>query len=240
MPAKTPSRYRIVPATPAASRWRRRLLWGGAWLASLAVVAVIAVSVAGPGAGSSGLQALSSRRALNEAQRQIRTLTQRQATLTRSDSISREANRDLQSTLAERDQEIADLRADVDFYERLVGPTDQRKGLTVFSSQFVDQGPAGWDYQIVLTQTLNRGAISEGQMRLAVEGLRDGKLTTLDWNALHGQAAAPAQTYSFRYFQQLEGRVMLPAGFTPQRVKVSLRGQDVAIERDLDWKVAGT
>jgi hypothetical protein len=240
MPATTPSRYRIVPATPPASRWRRRLLWGGAWLGSLVLVALVTMQSATPGLGQSGLQALNSRRALGEAQRQLQALTQRQATLTRSDSISREANRDLQSTLAERDQEIADLRADVDFYERLVGPTDQRKGLTVFSSQFADQGEAGWDYQIVLTQTLNRGAISEGQMRLAVEGLRDGRLATLDWNTLHGQPVAPAQPYSFRYFQQLEGRVMLPAGFTPQRVKVSLRGQDVAIERDLAWKIAGT
>src|SRR3546814_19579440 len=45
--------------------------------------------------------------------------------------ISRDANRDLQGTLAERDEEIAGLRADVAFYERFVGATGQRRGLTV-------------------------------------------------------------------------------------------------------------
>ncbi|MET0288422.1 MAG: DUF6776 family protein [Pseudoxanthomonas sp.] len=240
MPATKPSRYRIVLATPPASRWGRRVLWSGAWLASLALMTLATLQFAAPGLSQAGAQGLSQRRALNEARQQVQALTQRQATLTRSDSISREANRDLQNTLAERDQELADLRADVAFYERLVGPTDQRKGLTVFSSEFANRGDAGWNYQIVLTQTLNRGAVSEGQMRLAVEGLRNGKLTTLDWNALQGQVVAPAQGYSFRYFQQLEGRLLLPDGFTPRRVKVSLRGQDVAVERDLDWKVAGT
>ncbi|HSX63806.1 MAG TPA: DUF6776 family protein, partial [Pseudoxanthomonas sp.] len=49
---------------------------------------------------------------------------------------------------------------------------------------------------------------------------------------------AGGQDYSFRYFQQLDGNVMLPADFTPQRVKVQLRGEDVAVEQAFDWKLA--
>src|SRR5690606_36493793 len=59
----------------------------------------------------------------------IEALEQEVATLRRSDQISREANRGLQRTLAERDEEIAGLRADVAFYERFVGATGQRRGL---------------------------------------------------------------------------------------------------------------
>src|SRR3546814_8764360 len=62
---------------------------------------------------------------------QVEALEQQVATLKRSDQISRDANRDLQGTLAERDEEIAGLRADVAFYERFVGATGQRRGLTV-------------------------------------------------------------------------------------------------------------
>jgi len=53
------------------------------------------------------------------------------------------------------------------------------------------------------------------------------------------QPAAPAQAYSFRYFQQLRGSVMLPEGFTPQRVRVSLRGDGAALEQTLPWGSAG-
>src|SRR5690606_31933215 len=40
-------------------------------------------------------------------------LRQQVATLARSDQVSREANQDLQGTLAERDEEVSALRADV-------------------------------------------------------------------------------------------------------------------------------
>ena len=58
-------------------------------------------------------------------------LEQEVTTLARSDQISREANLKLQGALAERDEEIAGLRADLAFYERFVGATAQRRGLTV-------------------------------------------------------------------------------------------------------------
>ena len=31
---------------------------------------------------------------------------------------------------------------------------------------------------------------------------------------------------------------MLPHGFTPQRVKVTLNGEDAAVEQAFDWKTA--
>src|SRR3954471_2338711 len=52
---------------------------------------------------------------LRSQQARIGELEQRVATLARSDQISRDANRDLQGTLAERDEEIAGLRSDVAF-----------------------------------------------------------------------------------------------------------------------------
>ncbi|MFT3754404.1 MAG: hypothetical protein QM769_00410 [Pseudoxanthomonas sp.] len=198
----------------------------------------LASEYATPGSGDAGRDLHAARRELGQLRETLAELTQREATLSRSDQISRQANTDLQGTLTERDQEIASLRADVAFYERLVGPTAERQGLNVFSSEFANAGGSAWEYRIVLTQNLNRGAISAGRMRFAVEGQRDGRATTLDWAQLHPEPGAPEQPYSFRYFQQLEGSVMLPEGFVPQRVRVSLHGDDVAIERDFAWKAS--
>ena len=49
-------------------------------------------------------------------------------------------------------------------------------------------------------------------------------------------ADPPAQKYSFRYFQQLNGSVMLPADFTPQRVRVSLRGDSASLDQAIAWE----
>ena len=141
-------------------------------------------------------------------------LRQKQATLEASDRISRAANTEVQSSLAERDEEIAGLRADVAFYERLVGSTSQRKGLNTHSIEFSPEAAGTWQYTAVLTQNLNRGAISQGQMRFTVEGVKNGKLATISWDDLHQRSKVPGQDYSFRYFQQLTGSVMLPADFT--------------------------
>ena len=87
----------------------------------------------------------------------------------------------------------------------------------------------------VLTQSLNRGAISQGQMRFDVEGVQDGRLTTVKWDELQQTPGAPGQEYAFRYFQRLTGSLVLPAGFTPQRVKVALRGKGANVDAALAW-----
>lgn len=166
----------------------------------------------------------------------IEQLQQRVATLGRSDQISREANRDLQGTLAERDEEIAALRADVAFYERLVGATVQRRGLTVHTLKMQPQNDTAWHFVTTLTQNLNRGAVSAGRLTLAIEGTRDGKLQKLDWAALRQQPDAPGIAYSFKYFQQIDGDVFLPPGFAPVRVTVRLQPQSgAAAERSFTW-----
>ena len=74
----------------------------------------------------------------------IDTLEQEVATLNRSDQISRQANTDLQATLAERDEEIAGLRTDIAFYERFVGSTAQRHGLNVHELSLRPQADLAW------------------------------------------------------------------------------------------------
>ena len=225
---------RPAPPTVPPPRFRR-----GPVIAGIAVTTALVLGgwglwrVLAGGAGDDATPAQ-----LRAQQRRIESLEQQVATLSRSDQISRDANRDLQATVSERDEEIAGLRADVAFYERLVGSTAQRKGLNVHSIEFAPTEAGSWNYRAVLTQNLNRGAISQGQLRFSIEGVRAGKLATLDWGDLNQRDDAPGQDYSFRYFQELGGNVMLPKDFTPQRVRVSLRGASGSVEQNFDWKPA--
>ena len=82
--------------------------------------------------------------------------------------------------------------------------------------------------------------LPNGHIKVMVEGVRHGKLATVTWEELHQRADVPPQDYSFRYFQQLDGSVMLPPDFTPQRVRVSLRDGDVAVDQTLGWNQGAT
>ncbi|KAF1688720.1 DUF6776 family protein [Pseudoxanthomonas taiwanensis] len=237
MTVPPPPRFRIVSGQPRLGRgWLAAL--AAAWLASLVVAWVLATRLAAPELAQARAQLREAERTAAQQQRQLDALSQQVATLTRSDQISRAANTELQSSLAERDEEIAALRADLAFYERLVGATGQRKGLNVHSIEFIPEEAGTWRYRVVLTQNLNRGAISRGQMRFSVEGVRAGKLASVGWDELHQRQNVPGQEYSFRYFQELGGSVMLPKDFTPQRVRVSLQGTGAGAEQVFDWKPA--
>lgn len=233
MSAPDPHRFVIVPHRPHLRGWL--IVAAVLWLLSLIAVGWWARHTAAPALAQSRQDAGELQRMNQDQGALIKELRQRVATLKRSDEISRSANLELQSTLADHEEEISGLRADVDFYERLVGATGQRHGLSVHEAVFAPEPAGTWHYTVTLTQNLNRGAISKGELRLSIEGVRAGRLATLRWDDLLQKANAPGQPFSFRYFQQVEGSVMLPPGFKPQRVRVQLRAANNTVEQPFGW-----
>jgi hypothetical protein len=69
--------------------------------------------------------------------------------------------------------------------------------------------------------------------------VRGGKLATLDWAGLAGAGGKAGLPFAFKFFQQLQGTLVLPADFVPNRITVTLHphaGDDVS--RTLDWNAA--
>ncbi|MGB8634739.1 MAG: DUF6776 family protein [Rhodanobacteraceae bacterium] len=152
-------------------------------------------------------------------------------TLKRSEQVARIAAQDLRKTLADREEEISALRADLAFYSHLVGSGEQGNELTVHGVHLQPvSGSRAWNATITLTQNSRRGKDNHGAITLAVEGVRDGKLILVKWP----QLAAPDQVkgipYAFKYFQQLHATMMLPDNFTPNRLRVRVNpssGKDI-------------
>ena len=233
-PAPEKPRFVIVPHRPHA---RALLAIGlGLWLLSLVAVYSWATLRAAPGLSKAQESLTVNTERATRSEALVKQLRQNVATLRRSDQISRSANTELQASLAEREEEVSGLRADVAFYERLVGATGQRRGLAVHEALFTPEDGGTWRYTVTLTQNLNRGAISKGEARISLEGVSGGRLRTLRWEDLLQKPGAPGQAFSFRYFQQLEGSVILPAGFTPQRVRVQLRSDGSTVDQAFPWQ----
>lgn len=171
----------------------------------------------------------------SKTSKRLEQLSQKVATLERSEQIHRDAALALQATLAERDAELASLRNDVAFYERLAGGDSQRQPLTVHSLNFEPLPDGSWRYRLTLTQNLKRAAISKGQYSLRVEGTQAGKLRTLEWAELIQTEHAPPGEFSFKYFQQIEGSLVLPADFVPHRVRVNIHSDQGQAEQVMTW-----
>lgn len=166
----------------------------------------------------------------------IDALEQQAANLRRSDQVSRDALRQMQQDLAVRDEEIAGLRADVSFYERLVGGSAQRKGLTVHSVSFQQTHEGVAHFFVTLTQNIKRAGTSRGQLSLRIEGVQSGALRALDWAELRQDSGKQPLDFEFRYFQRVEGSVMLPPGFKPHRVLVRLQRDKGVMEQSIPWE----
>lgn len=177
---------------------------------------------------------------LASARTELEAAQQRVSVLERSDQVSRTANEALQATLREREEELAALRADLAFYQRLVGGRAPRQGLTVHALQLEPIGDSGaYAFKLTLTQNLKKGALTEAQATLALDGVQGQQLTTLSWPQLVQNEQAPPLAFAFKYFQQVDGSVMLPDGFVPNRVRVVVKstGGDT-VERSFEWSEA--
>lgn len=215
---------------------RRRWWWLGlAWLGSLLLVGLIVgtwTRHAAPAAVD-----LRQQRAL---QARIGELEQQVANLQRAAQVNDVATRSLRGTLAQREEELNGLRADLDFYARLVGGDAQRQGLKLQEVKLQPiAGSRGFNLTLSLTQNAKRGDETSGSATVSVEGLRGDKVISLAWPALGDASQKDGLPFRFMYFQQLHGTIVLPADFRPTRLRI--RVQPVggeAIERAVAWGAA--
>lgn len=229
----------VRPHDPGRGRaWR--IVLGLAWVATVAVAWYLGGRHAAPAFGLT-------RDALEQAEAtgarlegELGAARDQLSRLERSEQVARTAAESLQQTLREREDEVASLRADLAFYQRLVGGSAPRQGLTVHEFKLrpiADSG--GYDFDLTLLQNLKQGAITKGNATLSIEGVRDGKLQTLAWAELRQEPGATTIPFSFKYFQRLQGSFVLPPGFAPNRVRIVVKSEGgEATERAIEWREA--
>ena len=228
-----------VPSPPALVvrpqeprfRWREWATLAVWWLASLiAVAAVVWVwDQRTPVGGAAQLKA---------ALDQNSALQQRVAILERADQVSRTATASLQRDIREHQDEVASLRADLAFYSRLTGTGARREGLNVQGLRLQPAATARmYNFTLTLTQNLKQGKVANGHAKIDVSGLRANQLASVDWRELAHDQDANGLPFSFKYFQQIKGTLLLPEAFTPNAVHVDLDGgaELGKSERDFVW-----
>ncbi|ANB19316.1 DUF6776 family protein [Dokdonella koreensis] len=219
----------VIRALDRNRERRRWVLLGAAWLASLLLAGYLGAQLASGRDGARSALSLEQVRGENE------DLKARAAVLQRSEQVAKVAMEDLRRSLGERDEEIASLRADLAFYGRLVGGT-RREGLAVHDLRLTPvDGSRAWNFVATLTQNIKRGQDIRGRLTLSVEGVRDGKLVTLDWKSLVDSGSASGIEYGFKYFEQVKGTIMLPEGFAPNRLHLQADGSGNRAEQDFQW-----
>lgn len=174
---------------------------------------------------------------VDELAGEIDYLREQKAQLERAAQIERKAYNELDTNLKVLQGEILELKEELAFYRGIVSPKDASRGLRLQRFSLEPNGLRSYRYTVVLTQVLKNDRLVRGRVKLFVEGVQDNQPKTLDLSTL-SENSVKELSYRFKYFQNLEGDLVLPNGFRPIRATAQIlpsgRQQDM-IEKTIDW-----
>ncbi len=236
-------RLQVVPHRPL----KRALIIGGILL--LVVAALVATYRYAENAASS------ERLTIQEAQdlrAQLAKITQEAADLRReqtkyqvSAEVDRQAGEEVRKKVLDLREENAALQRDIDVLRIMTSDKNKNpKGISfgVFS---VSSLPDNKHQLKLVVQKLAEGDDEfTGQLRFMVVGQRDGQEVKI---SLHELAVSKVDTepliesipLNFKFFQNIETEIVLPDGFVPIRVELTVKPDTprntAAVEGQLEW-----
>ena len=152
--------------------------------------------------------------------------------------IKRKAYDEIAETLASTSKEVASLKENIKFYESIIEGDEKKQGLQIKSVSLHDDGIAGqYRYSVIIVNSRFGKNKSKGKLAIKLEGMQNGELRTINIPA--GKSGDSASLL-FKYFQRVDGMIIVPDGFTPQRMHVIARltsGKADKKEKWYNWNI---
>ncbi|MDH3614743.1 MAG: DUF4407 domain-containing protein [Gammaproteobacteria bacterium] len=169
----------------------------------------------------------------------IAALKEEVALLETHRDIDREAYKDVETSLTTLQAKIQEQTNAIAFYRGIVSPADGTAGLRVQDLKLT-RGPAerAYNVRLVLVQSLKHDRKVAGDVSLSIEGNQGGTATTYSYSQLVPEKASANWPFSFRYFQDFDREIVLPAGFTPEKITIEVRSKTrsiTSIEESYSW-----
>ncbi|MDH3480424.1 MAG: hypothetical protein OEM50_01815 [Gammaproteobacteria bacterium] len=170
---------------------------------------------------------------------EIIALKQDVALLETHREIDRKAYKEVEESLKSLQNKIQEQRDAIAFYRGIVSPADGNSGLRVQDLKLT-RGKAEREFnlRLVLVQAMQHHRKVSGDVNLSVLGSQDGVETVYTFNQLVPADADKSWPFSFRYFQNFDRQLVLPDGFTPERIHVEVRSKTrsiASIEESFAW-----
>lgn len=152
----------------------------------------------------------------------------------RTIQMDQAAYQDLDKSLKASAQEIVKLREELNFYRNIISPADKKGGLRIQNLYIESAGSANqYRYKLVLIQALKHENTIQGRASFEISGMQVGEDVVL---RVPTTSERPILV-SFKYFQDIEGKLDLPRNFQPKRIKVYITspGGESMAEAVYNW-----
>ena len=175
---------------------------------------------------------------------EIVALKQEIALLETHREVDREAYQLVEADLAELQRKIQEQTDAIAFYRGIVSPKDGGRGLRVQDLKLTrGKDDRHYNVRLVLVQVMQHDRSVKGQVGFSLDGTQNGVSTTYTLEQLLPEDANSSWPFAFRYFQDFDRELVLPEGFTPEKINVEVISNTksiASVEQSFDWLVGSS
>jgi len=177
---------------------------------------------------------------LNRQSQQLAGELNQELTLLRTNAeVDRQTMEELRQLVMTQRAQISASERDLRVYKDLLAPGGKTnpQGISFGVFTLIPQKEKGhFNYSLVVQKLSTKEGDFAGTLDFNIIGQQSGKTQTLALNQISAQTG-PNIPLDFKYFQTVEGELILPADFVPQNVGLSVKGGDKKniVETQLEW-----
>lgn len=156
--------------------------------------------------------------------------------------VDRESLQQVQGTMLTLRERIAQLEEDILFYKNIMAPEEDKRGLVIGQFDLVALEESGWyRYRLEFRQQGDNQHLVNGYANVNILGHQDGSERWIPLHDVSGTVDQQDLKLRFQYFQNIEGKLRLPDGFTPETVQILAVSESEVnagtVEKSFGWVV---
>ncbi len=165
-------------------------------------------------------------RVVDNSARDSDQLQRRLAQVQMGSDIDRRATSEVREEIADLNKKIADLNKEISFYKGLMAPTAEERGLRIRSLDVLaSDDPREYELKLVLQQLAVEHKVLYGYATINIVGKQNGSEKVLSLGDVSKQIDGNKVRVRFKYYQNIEGSLLLPEGFEPQGIDVVINAK---------------
>jgi len=178
---------------------------------------------------------------MNDMTAQLNILQQDLINSEQASTVDRQALDEVQGTIINLRETIAQLEEDVLYYKQIMSPENNETGLMIGQLDLMNTEEANRiRYRLELRQVGNNDNLISGYTNVNILGTRDRQEISMPLRSLAVDEDQLDIKLQFRYFQNIQGELILPEGFEPlgvQILAIDEGNNEKTIQKSFAWVV---
>lgn len=173
---------------------------------------------------------------------EVAKLEQQVANLKLATEIDRKANEEVRAQVVELKTLLAEMEQKNNFYLSVMQPNANDQGLIIDAPLVValPNAPRRYSYNLVIKQIVTQHSQLSGYLEFELLGRQADTLRKLALKDVSDSVNVEQIKLGFKYFQRIEGEMVLPEGFVPERIQLKVvvqRPKKAVVDKKFGWLV---